>query len=141
MIEGIGVLLRLRLKDKTPPCIINFRPEDRRRDIYKVYYSHDLREPDENANHGVEVNVSYCLKQFKKLIRFALAELEFSSIEPQNCPPWCAPYAQCRLLRQAISLQQRLAVHQLAVGAWLLAQCARLIQIRLRPLEQTHAKH
>ena len=58
VIEGIGVLLRLRLKDKTPPCIIRFSPEDRRRDIYKVYQSYDLREPDENVNHGSETNVS-----------------------------------------------------------------------------------
>ena len=59
VIEDIGVLLRIRLKDKNPPCIISFRTEEAERNkIFKVFYSHDLREPNEQTNHGSEVNVS-----------------------------------------------------------------------------------
>ena len=66
VIEDIGVLLRIRLKDKNPPCIITFRTEagDNNK-IFKVFYSHDLREPNEQTNHGSEVNVSdrFCSHQ------------------------------------------------------------------------------
>jgi len=59
VIEDIGVLIRIRLKDKAPPCIISFKTANEEKNkIFKVFYSHDLREPSEAVNHGSEVNVS-----------------------------------------------------------------------------------
>ena len=56
VIENVGVLLRLRLKDKTPPCVIKFKPTTPNA-TFKVFYSEILKEPDEFDNHGSEVNV------------------------------------------------------------------------------------
>lgn len=57
VIENVGVLLRLRLKDKTPPCVIKFKPTTPNA-TFKVFYSEILKEPDEFDNHGSEVNPS-----------------------------------------------------------------------------------
>mmetsp|Transcript_17791 Transcript_17791/g.22403 ORF Transcript_17791/g.22403 Transcript_17791/m.22403 type:complete len:187 (-) Transcript_17791:1160-1720(-) len=55
VIENIGVLCRIRLKDKAPPCIITFKKTS---SLYgfNCYYSEYLREPDESKNHGSETN-------------------------------------------------------------------------------------
>ena len=53
MIEGIGILMKIKLKDKTPPCSISFKkPNDH---ILKVFFSHELREPTEANNHGSKI--------------------------------------------------------------------------------------
>ena len=57
VIENVGVLLRLRLKDKTPPCVIKFKPTTSNA-TFRVFYSEIFKEPDEIDNHGSEVNVS-----------------------------------------------------------------------------------
>ena len=53
IIRGIGVLCRIRLKEKTPPLTINFLKE-KKTQRFKCYYSETLREPDEVSNHGYE---------------------------------------------------------------------------------------
>ena len=58
IIEGIGVLLKIRMKDKTPPCVLKFS-RSKKLDIFKVYYSFDAREPTEQNNQGHELNVSH----------------------------------------------------------------------------------
>ena len=57
VIEGIGVLLKIRMKDKTPPCVIRFSRKPKN-SILKVFYSNEVREPTELINHGSELNVS-----------------------------------------------------------------------------------
>lgn len=56
VIENVGVLLRLRLKDKTPPCVIKFKPTTSNA-TFRVFYSEIFKEPEEIDNHGSEVNV------------------------------------------------------------------------------------
>ena len=56
MIEGIGVLIKLRLKDKTPPCVLSFKTGTNQ--MFKVFQSMELREPTEFSNHGSDINVS-----------------------------------------------------------------------------------
>ena len=57
IIEGIGVLCRVRLKDKVPPCFITFKKGS---SLYgfNAFYSEQHKEPDEIKNHGSESNVS-----------------------------------------------------------------------------------
>ena len=63
IIEGIGVLARIRLKDKTPPCVITFTKEKGAQpQRFKCYYSESHREPDEANNHGVENDVSISIQ-------------------------------------------------------------------------------
>lgn len=57
VIEGIGVLLKIRMKDKTPPCVIRLSRKPKN-SILKVFYSSEVREPTEALNHGSELNVS-----------------------------------------------------------------------------------
>ena len=46
VIEEVGILIKLRMKDRTPPCIIRFRTANKNQ-VFKVFYSHDVREPTE----------------------------------------------------------------------------------------------
>lgn len=55
MIKGIGVLIKLRLKDRTPPCVLSFKTGGKTQ-TFRAYYSTDLREPNEYSNHGYESN-------------------------------------------------------------------------------------
>ena len=57
IIEDVGVLLKLHLKELKPPCTINFKSANRIQK-FKVFYSNDLKEPTEYNNHGSEDNVS-----------------------------------------------------------------------------------
>ena len=57
VISGIGVLIKLRLKDKTPPCILTFKTGTKNQ-MFRVYHSMELREPTESSNHGSDINVS-----------------------------------------------------------------------------------
>ena len=57
VIENIGILMKIRLKDKLPPCVIRFKVPEKNK-IFKLFYSHELREPNEYNNHGFESNVS-----------------------------------------------------------------------------------
>ena len=57
VIEDVGVLLKLHLKDLKPPCTINFKTASRVQK-FKVFFSNDLKEPTEYNNHGSEENVS-----------------------------------------------------------------------------------
>ena len=56
VIENVGVLLKLHLKELKPPCTIHFKTASRIQK-FKVYYSNDLKEPTEYNNHGSEDNV------------------------------------------------------------------------------------
>ena len=56
VIENVGVLLKLHLKELKPPCYINFKTSSRIQK-FKVFYSNDLKEPTEYNNHGHEDNV------------------------------------------------------------------------------------
>jgi len=57
VIENIGILMKIRLKDKLPPCVIRFKVPEKNK-VFKVFYSHELREPNEYNNNGFESNVS-----------------------------------------------------------------------------------
>ena len=57
VIEDIGVLVRLRLKDKTPPLTIRFK-KSKSNTTFKLFYSHDIKFPNEDNNHGYQYNVS-----------------------------------------------------------------------------------
>ena len=57
VISGIGVLIKLRLKDKVPPCILSFKT-GMKNQMFKVFYSMELREPTESSNNGSDINVS-----------------------------------------------------------------------------------
>ena len=46
VIEDVGVLLKLHLKDLKPPCNIFFKASSRV-SKFKVYYSNDIKEPTE----------------------------------------------------------------------------------------------
>ena len=68
VIEGIGVLLRVRLKERTPPLFIRFKCENKNK-YFRVFYSYELREPTENNNHGsTDVNVSIRRYQFDSFV-------------------------------------------------------------------------
>ena len=57
MIENVGVLLKVHLKELKPPCTISFKTHSRIQKL-KVYYSNDLKEPTDYNNHGSEENLS-----------------------------------------------------------------------------------
>ena len=64
VIENVGVLLKLHLKELKPPCTINFKTASRIQK-FKVYYSNDLKEPTEYNNHGYEDNVRIYFTPYK----------------------------------------------------------------------------
>ena len=55
IIEDVGILLKLHLKELKPPCTISFKTTNRIQK-FKVFYSNDLKEPTEYNNHGSEDN-------------------------------------------------------------------------------------
>ena len=60
IIEGIGLLLKIKTKDKNPPCIIKFTNErETKNHAFKVFYSFDVREPNETTAESSQINVSF----------------------------------------------------------------------------------
>jgi len=106
VIEEIGVLLKLRLKDKTPPCIIKFQKTRSKRETFKLFYSCDVREPDETTNSGSEVDVRSLASEFHALI---------FSVANQDCVDRGA-HGEGRRRSSALEcLRQRVAIFESAV--------------------------
>ena len=53
VIENVGILVKLHLKELKPPCTISFKTQNRIQKL-KVYHSNDIKEPTEFNNHGSE---------------------------------------------------------------------------------------
>ena len=126
VISGIGVLIKLRLKDKTPPCILSFRT-GMKNQMFRVFYSTELREPTESSNHGSDINVSAeCLPSIIFISFFPSSAEENSVIRRE-----AAGRRLRRRRQQSIKrLHARLALHQSAigVGCWVSSDRARELQ-------------
>jgi rRNA maturation protein Rpf1 len=55
---GINLQLKIKLKDRALPLRITFHYESEKQRDLTVYYSHNVKIPDELQNHGNFSNVS-----------------------------------------------------------------------------------
>ena len=55
IVKHVGLLCKIQLKDRTPPCIIRFKGKGKR---FRVFYSFDRKEPEGHTNCTQEINVS-----------------------------------------------------------------------------------
>ena len=61
---NINLNLKIKVKDRTLPLVLTFYYADEKRKDLTLYYSPEIREPNEQMNHGVQVNVSIFLSNF-----------------------------------------------------------------------------
>ena len=134
VISGIGVLIKLRLKDKTPPCILSFRT-GMKNQMFRVFYSTELREPTESSNHGSDINVSAEVLPSIALITSNLSFVPSTAKENSDCGPEAVGrWLRRRRQQPTKRLHARLPLHQSAVrvGWRVSGDCARELQARKR---------
>jgi hypothetical protein len=67
VLAEIGVLLKLKLKDKKPPCTLQISVVDDNKNYFFCYVSDEVRHPNENANTN-KMSFNTAGKDFHRLV-------------------------------------------------------------------------